>query len=170
MVSTVEMTGIKLGYSPKEMGYLESRASNKAAICSMYQLPVELFNGGDHATYNNMDIFVKKALIDAVLPEYEKKKDGLSSWLAKSYDPSGRTVIDYDLDYFPELQKNKEELMKWMNEGNCFTPNERRVAVGYEPKSIQEEPNADKITVSSSIKLLDDMDVTSFDNTDPELI
>lgn len=167
MVSTVEMTGIKLGYSPKEMGYLESRASNKAAICSMYQLPVELFNGGDNATYNNMDIFVKKALIDAVLPEYEKKKDGLTSWLAKSYDPSGRTVIDYDLDYFPELQKNKEELMKWMNEGNCFTPNERRVAVGYEPSS---EPNAEKITVSGNIKLLDDMDLTSFDNTDETLI
>lgn len=169
MVSTVELSSIKMGYSPKEMGYLDSRAANKAAICSMYQLPVELFNGGDNATYNNMDIFVKKALIDAVLPEYEKKKDALTNFLARSYDPDNKEglVVDYNLDYFTELQKNKEELMKWMNEGNCFTPNERRVAVGYEPSK---EPNAEKITVSSSVKLLDDMDVTSFDNTDDELI
>jgi len=37
-----------------------------------------------------------------------------------------------DLDFYPELQPDKKELVAWMRNASCFTQKEFRTALDYE--------------------------------------
>lgn len=163
--STIELGSIRVGFSPSELGILESLKDAKVDLCSLYHVPVEIFNWGEHSTYNNMTEKRKIGLTDAVLPELEKRKDALNHWLVPSYNEKGKhkLVIDYDYEYFPELQADNAEIVKWM-EHVPMTANERRALFRYD--TIPGENN-EKLMVGSNVKLLDDMGIASFEGTFP---
>lgn len=160
ITSKVEMGSITLGYSPKELGILESKGLTKIDFCAAYHIPPEIFGWGGHSAYENLAENKKIALNDAVLPEYEKKANALNLWLTPSYDPDGKQgiYIGYNYDVFNELHPNKKELADWMKLVP-MTPNETREALGYQ--ALKDE-NADKIIISGNYKLLEDMGMESF--------
>jgi len=160
LTSKIEMGSINLGFSPAEMGILESKKLSKIDICAAYHVPPEIMFWGENSTYNNMPAFRKIALTDAVLPEYEKKADKLNDWLTPSYDPDGKQglVISYNYDDFNELQPDKKELADWLSKVP-LTANEIREAFGY---GIAKDENADKVILSGNFKLLETMDMESF--------
>jgi len=164
LTSKVEMGSIKLGFTPKDLGILESKSITKADICAAYHIPPEILGWGDKSTYNNESVFRKRALTDAVLPDCERKAAALNGWLTPSYDPQGKQglVIGYNYDVFNELQPDKLELANWMDKVP-LTGNERREAFGY---GISEEENANKLMVSGNYKLLEDMGLDSFGASD----
>jgi phage portal protein BeeE len=164
ITSKVEMGSITLGYSPKDLGILESKVVTKIDVCAAYHIPPEIFSWGAHSAYENLAENVKIALNDAILPEYEKKTNSLNKWLTPSYDPDGKQglYIGYNYDNFNALQPNKKELSEWMK-NVPLTANETREAFGYE--ALKDE-NADKILISGNFKLLEDMGMDSFSGND----
>jgi len=158
--STIELGSIRIGFSPTELGILESLQDAKVDLCALYHVPPELFAWGEHSTYNNMTEKRKIGLTDAVLPELEKRKDALNHWLVPSYAEKSKAklVIDYDYEYFPELQADNAEIVKWM-QYVPLTANERRALFKYDSKRDQ---NADKLMVQTNLTLLEDMGLESF--------
>lgn len=164
ITSKVEMGSIELGYSPKDLGILESKALTKIDFCAAYHIAPEIFGWGGHSAYENLPTNIKISLNDAVLPEYEKRSNALNQWLTPSYDPDGKQklYIGYNYDVFNELQPDKKQLAEWMKLVP-LTANEAREAFGYE--ALKQE-NADKIIISGNYKLLEDMGMDSFAGTD----
>lgn len=161
-----ELTSIRVGFSPVEMGILENKKILKTDYCAAYHIPDIIFGWSDQTTYNNLSESRKIAITDAVLPELEQLTDGLNSWLVPSYNSvkqplnnqKQKLVIGFDHEYFPELQEDKLEMIKWL-EKSPVTPNEWRRAMHYDDST---EENANKIIIPNSVKLLESLDMESF--------
>lgn len=164
MANNQELGSIRVGLSPTELGILESQKITKQDFCALYHIPDVIFSWDARSTYNNLSESRKIALTDAVLPELEALKEAINDWLVPSYYPNGDVVVDFDYEVFPELQEDIAEKVKWMNEANCLTTNEKRVALRYD---ADPDPNADKIVVASGMQFLEDVGTDSFE-TDPE--
>lgn len=157
ITNNIEIGSIRIGFSPTELGILETIKDAKVDLCSLYHVPADLFGWGEHSTYNNMTEKIKIGLRDAILPELEKRKDAYNSWLVPSYGDKN-LVMDYDYDYFHELQPDKKELAEWMDKVP-LTPNERRAPFGYE--ALPDE-NMNKAMIGGNYKLVEDMGIESF--------
>lgn len=167
MINTTELTSIRVGFTPEELGLLSSQKVTKTDFCAMWHIPDIIFGWSDQTTYNNLAESRKIALTDAVLPELEAFKDGLNSWLVPSYyGENSRFVVDFDYDYFPELQEDLDKKLKRMKESNAFSVNEMRIAQGF---GAAPDENSDKILVSGSYKLLENIGLESFAG-DPDAI
>ncbi len=161
-----EVGSIRVGFSPVEMGILESKKILKTDFCAAYHIPDIIFGWSDQTTYNNLSESRKIAVTDAILPELEQLTDGLNNWLVPSYDnvkqplnnQKQKLVIGFDHEYFAELQEDKNEMIKWLKE-SPVTPNEWRRAMHYDDSP---EENANKIMVPSTSKLLEDLGMDSF--------
>lgn len=161
ITSSAELGVIRIGFSPTELGILDSKKLTKTDFCALYHIPDIIFGWSDQTTYNNLSEARKIGITDAVLPELEQLADGLNSWLVPSYtdvkqslnNQKQNLVIGFDHEYFSELQEDKAELIKWL-EKSPVTPNEWRRALHYDDSP---EENANKIMVPSGMKLLEDM-------------
>ncbi|MGA9651892.1 phage portal protein [Pedobacter sp.] len=173
ITNSIELGSIRVGFSPVEMGILESQAVTKEDFCALYHIPAEVIGWGDKATYSNMDQFVKQALINSVLPELEQLKDRLNEWYVPSYEDTKQPlnnqgqkfVIDFDHEYFPEMQQDKKALVDWL-ERSPVSVNEFRAAIRYD-----EDPdeNANKPMIRNGYKFLEDMGIESLASGDTSM-
>lgn len=170
LINDTELGSLRVGFSPDELGILESQKLTKSDFCALFHIPDIIFGWNEQTTFNNLAESRKIAFTDAVLPELEAIKDGLNTFLLKSYDDTGKYVIDFDLEYFPEMQDDNKEKVAWLDK-IPLTANEYREAFRYDRTN---GPNDDKIMVNSGKKLLDDLGLESFSGvggeTDPDLI
>ena len=158
MATTSELGSIRVGLSPKDMGVLESQKLTKQDFCALYHIPWELFAWSE-SKYDNLSVSRKIALTDAVIPELEALKDALNHWLVPSYYPDGNYVLDFDYEYYPELQDDIKDTVDWMEKANCLTTNEKRAALRY---GATEDPNGDRVIVSGNMQFLEDVGTDSF--------
>lgn len=158
LINTAPLGVIRVGFSPTELGILESQKLTKEDICALLHVQTILFNWNEQTTFNNMSEATKISLIDAVIPELHAIRDMLNTWLLPSYDASGKYYIDFDLDVFPELQEDKKEKATYLNM-IPLTSNEIRVAMGW-----GEDPgeNSNEVLVNGNKKRLSDLGLDSF--------
>lgn len=171
MINSKEVGSIRVGFSPQEMGILESNKVTKSDFCAAFHVHPIIFSWNEQTTFNNMSEARKMSFVDAVLPELEVFKDGLNDFVLPSYDDSGKYTLEYNLDYFPEMQDDNQEKVKWLKE-IPLTSDEFRDAFGYESKPSE---NSDKVLVNSGKRLLDDMGIEGVgpsggDEEDPDLL
>ena len=165
-VNSVALGSIRIGFTPTELGVVESQKISKTDICSAFGVPDLIFGWGAERTFQNMSEARKMGLIDAVLPEIEALRQSLNHWLIPSWFPNDQTgyVLDFDIESFAEMQKDTKTLTEWIDRAGCFTTNEKRIALGYD--SLDEE-NANKILISRSQVLLESAGIESFDIGQP---
>lgn len=166
IANNVELGSIRVGFSPSELGILESQKDAKTDICALYGVSPIIFDWNDRSTYNNKAEARKMSLTDAVIPELEILKDALNNWLLPSYSKERNLLIDYDPTFFAELQEDKAEQLKWMNLAP-LTNNEKREILGYERSN---DLNADKVMVPSNMALLESLGVDGFDPASQEVV
>jgi hypothetical protein len=167
MINSHELTQITIGFTPEELGLLESGKADKQDFCAAWHMPANLFGWSEQKTYDNLPESRRIALTDAVLPELEAFKGGLNTFLLPSYyGDSSKFYIDYDYDVFPELQEDIDKKIVRMSKSNSFTVNEFRQVQGW---GNDPGENSDKILVSGSLKLLENIGLESFPG-DPDLI
>jgi phage portal protein BeeE len=166
ITNSIELGVIRVGFSPVEMGILESQKILKGDFCAAWHIPAVIFDWKDSSTFNNLEVARRIAFTDAVLPELEQLKDGLNGWLVPSYtnvkqrynNQKQNLVIDFDLEGFNELQEDKAKQVEWMSK-TPLSANEIRRALRYDDSK---EENADKIMIPTGFKLLEDMGLESF--------
>lgn len=164
IANTIELGTIRVGFSPTELGILESQNVTKKDIIGAFHIDQAITPWGDNATYNNVETGRKISLTDAVIPQLEAFKDTFNRDILPTYTKDKDYVLDFDLEYFPELQDDTEATAKWMTSARCFTTNEIRQALRYD--SAPDE-NADKILVPSNVVSLEDVGLNSVVDNSP---
>lgn len=166
MASNVEIGVVNIGFTPEQLGVLNSQKETKKDLCALYKVSPIILDWTDHGTFNNLSESRKISLTDAVLPELEILKNGLNSWLLPSYTKDKDYVIDFDDEYYAELQEDKAEQAKWMAQAP-LTANERREIFGYDRIN---DVNADKAIVPSNFQLLESMGTESFGDANQDVV
>jgi phage portal protein BeeE len=167
MLSESELGSIRVGMSLADLKILESQKVTKEDICAAWHIHPMVVGYEGQTTYTNFAEARKMAITDAVIPELEALKDALNNWFLPSFGEG--YVIDFDLDFFSELQEDKKAKAEWLDKVP-LTSNEFRVAMGWD-----EDPgvNSRKVLINSGKKILDDLDVISFPqvtNEDADLV
>jgi len=157
--NTVELGSIRIGFSPSELGILESQNMSKKDFLAIFHVMEDIFPWAEHSTYNNVEQAVKRSITDAVIPELMAFKNTFNTSILPSYTKDGDYVMDFDLEFFHELQDDAKDTVAWMTSARCFTTNEIRQALRYD--TIQDDENADKVLVPTSLVTLEDVGLSS---------
>lgn len=166
MASNVEIGVVNVGFTPEQLGTLKSNRETKKDICALYHVSDIIFGWSENATYNNLSEARKISLTDAVLPELEILKDGLNGWLLPSFTKDKDFVLDFDDEYYAELQEDKAEQVKWMSMAP-LTANERRELLGYERSA---DLNADKVIIGTNFQLLETLGADSLPPAEDDVV
>ncbi len=116
-ISALEIDYKQVGLGPIEMAILEAELFDMRAICNLYGVPSQLLNDTAAKTYNNSQEAEKSLTVRGALPALTSLRDSFNHKLYKGWGgkDSKRRVIDFDISAYPELQKNKKELMEWVS-------------------------------------------------------
>lgn len=136
MVVGSEATYTRLGLSPVELDYLESRKFSRDEMYIVYGIPPQLGGAMEASTYNNfaasMRIFWETTLIPTYL---DKIKDGLNAALSKHLQPG--QYICYDLSTIAAMRDNDAEkagtAKLYVDMGVPFAQINEKYELGFEP-------------------------------------
>lgn len=121
--------GISL--SPKDMDFINSKKITGTDIALVYNVPPELLGLGEK-TYANYQEARAALYEEAVLPIMDNLRDELNAWLLPMFGDS--LYLDYDRDDIEALSYKRDAKYTSIGASTFLTQNEKREAVGYEPK------------------------------------
>lgn len=116
----IPVSGLEIGYqpiglSPVDMAILEAELFDMRAICNLYGVPSQLLNDTAAKTYNSMPEAEKALTVRGAIPALTSLRDDIDLKLSKEWMTGKKRVVDFDISCYPELQKNKKELMDWIS-------------------------------------------------------
>jgi len=114
-ISALEIDYKQIGLGPVEMAILEAELFDMRAICNIYGVPSQLLNDTAAKTYNSLLEAEKALTVRGALPALTSLRDAFNRKLKKGWSNKANRIIDFDLAAYPELQKNKKELMEWIS-------------------------------------------------------
>jgi len=163
VVNNIPLGQITVGMSPVDLQILETQKSDVAFWASLFHVDSRVvMNDHQSSTKDNMQTARLNSILDGVFPHLTALENGLNNWFIPTYKEEG-LYIEFDSTVYPEIQRQLRETAKEMKEAESFTINEIRKMWKY---GEYEGENADKILVSSSKAILDDLSNTLPDIAD----
>jgi HK97 family phage portal protein len=129
LISPKKMSWVNFGLNASDLSLIEQYNASIKDLCNIYNVPVQLLNNTDSASYNNMKEAKKALYQNAVIPQLVKVRDELNRWLAPQYGE--KICIDFDFTAIAELQEESEKIVDQMSKSWWLTPNEKREAMSY---------------------------------------
>ena len=129
IITPKKLSWVNFGLNASDLSLIEQYNSTIKDLCNVYNVPVQLLNNTDSATYNNMKEAKKALYQNAVIPELIKIREELNRWLTPKY--GDKLYIDFDFQAIPELQEETEKVVQQMSQSWWITPNEKRAAMNY---------------------------------------
>lgn len=120
-----------ISLSPKEMEFIESKEVSATDLAIAFGVPPELMGLGEK-TYANQKEARLAFWEDTNLPTMDALRDLLNYWLLPTFGPE--LYFDYDRDDIEALQYRREQKYLSLAPVKFLTVNEKREAVGYEPR------------------------------------
>ena len=136
----VAVIGAELGYIPlglknSEMQLIEDAKWSLKDFCNLYQVPSVLFNDSDNSKFNNVREAKASLYLNAAIPEVESFCNEFTrQWM----NTEGERVW-YDTSAIEELQKDRKEMVEWMDKAHYMRPNEKREKLGLDIDTELEE-------------------------------
>ena len=136
----------RIAFSNSKMGYLklstnnlelDLRAISKLSteqLCRLWHYPYVLLNA-DNLTESNLAQFIRRMIINCVVPLQSKICEKLLAWLAEplSINPS-QYVLRFDVDAYPEMKQNFLDAATILEKlDGVLTQDEKRVFMDFEP-------------------------------------
>jgi HK97 family phage portal protein len=129
LVTPANVRWEEIGLSPVDLQLIEWNKDIERQIARLYKYPDEMLESG--GVVANSEVGVLKFIRNAVYPVISRFDKVRTKKLQEWY-PDERLVYLSDLDYYPELQPDKKELVAWMRNAGVFTQKEIRTALDYE--------------------------------------
>ncbi len=157
VINSLPLDSLEIGLSPVDLQILETQKADVAFWASLFHVDSRVvMNDHQSSTKDNMQTARLNSLLDGVIPHLVALENGLNSWLIPTYKEQG-LYIEFDTTVYPEIQRQLRETAKEMKEAESFTVNEIRKMWKY---ADYDGENGDKILVSSSKTILDDLSNT----------
>lgn len=129
LVTPANVRWEEIGLSPVDLQLIEWNKDIERQIARLYKYPDEMLESG--GVVANSEVGVLKFIRNAVYPVISRFDKVRTKKLQEWY-PNDKLVYLSDLDYYPELQPDKKELVAWMRNAGVFTQKEIRTALDYE--------------------------------------
>ena len=139
LISPKKMAWVNFGLSATDLSLIEQYNASVKDLCNIYNVPVQMLNNTDSATYNNMKEAKKALYQQCVIPQLINIRDEFNRWLAPKF--GDKICIDFDFTSIPELQEETEKLVDQMAKSCWLTPNEKREAMSFGVDSESEALN-----------------------------
>ena len=115
----IAISGMPIGFQPismsaKDMEINQAYWNDVRAFCNLYGVPSQLLNDPDNKSYNSLVEAEKALTVRATIPHLNSLRDNFNRKLYSDWGGIKDRIIDFDLNCYPELQKNKKELMDWI--------------------------------------------------------
>jgi HK97 family phage portal protein len=121
----------QMGYSPKDMEYIETKHEAAREVALAFGVPPMLLGIPGDNTYANYAEANRTFWRQAVLPILSRTAKALTGWLAPAFGSS--LSIAFDTDSIAALSVEREALWQRLQQSSFLTVNEKRAAIGYEP-------------------------------------
>lgn len=121
----------QMSLTPKDMDFINSREVTAADLALAFGVPGELMGVGEK-TFNNYKEARLAFYEETVLPTMDSLRDSFNLWLLDS--PNSGYYLDYDTDNIEALVYRREQKFTSLSAVNFLDQNEKREAVGYEPR------------------------------------
>lgn len=119
----------QMGFSPKDMDFMEARNGAARDIALALGVPPMLLGIPGDNTYSNYQEANRAFLRQTILPLVTKVMASFENWLGNQWNPEFR--LDIDRDKIEGLAVDRDSLWKRVNEASFLTVNEKRFATGY---------------------------------------
>ena len=129
IITPKKLSWVNFGLNAADVSLIEQYNASIKDLCNIYNVPVQLLNNTDSASYNNMKEAKKALYRNAVIPELLKIKDELNRWLAPKF--GDKLCIEFDFSVIPELQEETDKVVEQLSKAWWITPNEKRAAMNY---------------------------------------
>lgn len=130
LVTGGELSWVNFGLSASDLSLIEQSNASQKDICNVYGVPIELMNNTDSTTYNNKNEAKKALYQNAIIPKLIQFRDEFNRWAVQKYGDD--LYFDFDFSAVPELQEDYEKLSNIVDKAWYLTPNEKRIAMGYD--------------------------------------
>jgi HK97 family phage portal protein len=120
-----------MGYSPKDMDFMQAKNGAAREIALAFGVPPMLLGIPGDNTYSNYQEANKAFWHQTVLPLVGKTACDLGNWL--SAGSSEAFAVLPNTDSVDALSQDREKLWKRLGEASFLTDNEKREALGYLP-------------------------------------
>jgi HK97 family phage portal protein len=154
-ISGIKVGTTTLGLSPVDLGIIDSEKWDAVMFCNVWGVPPELL-GLVQKTYNNVKEAEKALTTRSAIPLLVSRRNSLNRKFQTDWGFKGRNIfIDFDTECFGELQTDIKDIVDSTSKMLMLTPNEERIAMGWEARP---EPEADEpwvLTGSGRVPLSD---------------
>ena len=120
-----------MGFSPKDMDFIEAKNSAARDIALAFGVPPMLLGIPGDNTYANYKEANKAFWRQTVQPFVNRTSCSIGGWLGPFFENGLRLAVDYD--QVDALASDRVALWQRLQESDFLTNDEKRVAAGYSP-------------------------------------
>ena len=120
----------QMGYSPREMDFIEAKNAAAREIALAFGVPPMLLGIPGDNTFSNYAEANRTFWRQTVLPMAGRVAEALTGFLGR-----GAVRLDHDLDQVEAMAPDREALWARLEKASFLTEDEKRTAVGYGPKT-----------------------------------
>jgi phage portal protein BeeE len=158
-VNQVETTAYKMGYvplglTPVELDLLNAESYDIQALCNAYGVPSALLGVKGGMTYNGMPEAEKALTSRCAIPLLADLRDQINRKLMKDWGGT-KTVVDFDISVYGELQEDKEKQVRWLKDAPIKTG--RKLEILGESTEGYSTEQLDSIIIGSGSTTLDEV-------------
>jgi len=119
-----------MGFSPKDMDWLEGRKMASRDIALAFGVPPIILNIPGDSTFANYKEARLSLYEDTIIPLMDNIQDELNKWLSPKFGDN--IELRYDVDSIPALEQKRTEKFTLISSAGFLSINEKRLAVGYD--------------------------------------
>ncbi len=119
----------EMGYSPKDMDFIQSKNAAAREIALAFGVPPMLLGIPGDNTYSNFAEANRTFWRQTVIPLLGRVTDALGNFVGPQFGADIR--LTYDLDQVDALSQDRDALWTRVNTATFLTDDEKRAAVGY---------------------------------------
>ncbi|EPF99219.1 HK97 family phage portal protein [Brucella abortus 90-1280] len=121
-----------MGYSPQDMDFIEAKNGAARDIALAFGVPPMLLGIPGDNTYANYAEANRAFYRLTVLPLIGRTAKAFGNWLGPLF--GGGLRLEHDIDRIEGLSAERESLWRRVSEASFLTDDEKRDAVGYQPR------------------------------------
>ena len=85
VITPKKLSWVNFGLNASDLSLIEQYNASIKDLCNIYNVPVQLLNNTESATYNNMAEAKKALYQNCVIPELVKIRDEINRWLVPKF-------------------------------------------------------------------------------------
>jgi phage portal protein BeeE len=146
----------QIGLPSTDLQLIESLNIDTKKIYTAFHVPIQFSGSESASTDNNMGWASKQLIYNATAPLSRKIRDAINKFVCEPYAKAygKKYYFDFDFSSYPEMQEDMQKLTEWLANSYWITPDEKRIAQGYDKIST---PEMERVYVPANLVPIEDL-------------